>query len=135
MDQASRIVRRAVLTPANVNESTAADALICGDEAIVYADRAYDSRQRRQHLADLGIRDGIARKRDRWHALGRWAVRRNAVIARRRAPIESLFALLKNVYRFARAPYRGLVRNAAGLHLTLAAMNLRRWARATPAPA
>jgi IS5 family transposase len=135
MDQASRIVRRATLTPANVNESAAADALICGDEAIVYADRAYDSRQRRQHLERLGIRDGIARKRNRWHALGRWAVRRNAVIAHRRAPIEPLFALLKKVHRFARARYRGLARNAAGLHLALAAMNLKRWATASPAAA
>ena len=135
MDQTSRIVRRAVLTPANVNESVPADDLICGDEATVYADKAYDSRRRRQHLERLGIRDGIARKRNRWHALGRWAVRRNAIIARRRAPIEPMFALLKNVHRFARARYRGLARNAAGLHLTLLAMNLKRWATASPAPA
>ena len=39
MDQGSRIIRRAMLTPANVNESVPADALICGDEKVVYADR------------------------------------------------------------------------------------------------
>ena len=128
MDADSRIVRRLAFTPANINESVAADALICGDEAIVYADKAYDSNARRRRLQDLGIRDGIARRRNRWHPMSRWMTRRNEVIAHRRAPIESLFALLKNVYGFARARYRGLKRNAAALLLAVTAMNLKRWA-------
>jgi IS5 family transposase len=132
MDQASRIVRRAVLTPANVNESTPADALICGDEATVYADKAYDQNARRVRLKDLGIRDGIMRRANRWHPMRRWMTRRNEIISERRAPIEPLFALLKRVYRFARARYRGLIRNAAALHLALTAMNLKRWITASP---
>jgi IS5 family transposase len=36
-------------------------------------------------------------------------------------------AFLKNTHRFARARYRGLVRNAATLHLIATAMNLKRW--------
>ena len=51
MDQDSRIIRRIAFTPANVNESTAADALICSDEASVYADKAYDSKARRAYLS------------------------------------------------------------------------------------
>ena len=43
MDEGSGLVRRAVLTPANVNESVVADALPLGDEAAVYADKGYDS--------------------------------------------------------------------------------------------
>jgi IS5 family transposase len=130
MDEGSRIVRRAVFTPGNVNESVPADALICGDEETVYADKAYDSKARRARLKALGIRDGIARRRNRWHALSRWATRRNEIISHRRAPIEPLFALLKNVYGFARARYRGLLRNAAAFFLAITAMNLRRWATA-----
>lgn len=132
MDQGSRIIRRIAFTPANINESMAADALICGDEAIVYADKAYDSNARRTRLKAMGIRDGIMRRNNRWHSLGTWAVRRNAVISHRRAPIEPLFALLKRFYGFARARYRGLLRNAAALHLAATAINLRRWAMATP---
>jgi IS5 family transposase len=129
MDQDSRIIRRIAFTPANVNESTAADALICSDEASVYADKAYDSKARRAYLRSMGIRDGIMRRANRWHSLGTWAARRNAVISHRRAPIEPLFALIKRVYRFARARYRGLTRNAAAFHLAATAINLQRWAR------
>ena len=55
-------------------------------------------------------------------------VRRNAVITRRRAVVEPLFALIKNVYGFARARYRGCRRNAVALQLALTAINLKRWA-------
>jgi len=49
------------------------------------------------------------------------------LISRTRAPIEPLFALLKNIHRFARARYRGLARNGAAFYLAITAMNLRRW--------
>jgi IS5 family transposase len=133
MDQGSRIVRRAIFTAANVNDTVPADTLICGDEDTVYADKAYDSKARRTRLKALGIRDGIARRGNRWHEVGRWAVRRNELIARWRAPVEPLFALLKRTYRFARARHRGLVRNAAAFYLALAAMNLKRWTILHPA--
>ena len=132
MDQGSRIIRRVVFTPANVNDTVPADALICGDEAIVYADKAYDSKARRARLKAMGIRDGIMRKHNRWHDLNPWAMRRNAVISHRRAPVEPLFALLKRVYGLTRARYRGLARNATAFQLAATAINLQRWARMTP---
>jgi len=46
MDMTSRIIRRLIFTPANVNDSQPANRLICGDEQIVYADKAYDSHAR-----------------------------------------------------------------------------------------
>lgn len=128
LDMESRIVRALALTPANINETSCADALICGDERTVYADKAYDSKARRAALKARGIRNGIMR---RWHwswpAPSRWEERRNKLLVKRRAPVEPLFALLKNVYRFARARYRGLLRNGAALHLAATAMNLKRW--------
>jgi IS5 family transposase len=128
LDMESRIVRRLALTPANVNETRCADALICGDERAVYADKAYDSKARRGALKAAGIRNGIMRRWHwKWPAPSRWMERRNKLLVKRRAPIEPLFALLKNVYRFARARYRGLLRNSAALHLAAAAMNLKRW--------
>ena len=108
-----------------------ADALICGDETIVYADKAYDSQARRARLKAMGIRDGIMRRNGRWHHLGSWSVRRNAVLRHHRAPVEPLFALLKRVYGFTRARYRGLTRNATAFHLAATAINLQRWARMT----
>jgi IS5 family transposase len=133
MDQGSRIVRRAQFTAGNINESVPADRLICGDEQTVYADKAYDSNARRAHLKALGIRDGIARRGNRWHRMGRWLARRNELISHARAPIEPLFALLKNAHGFARARYRGLARNAGAFYLAVLAMNLRRWSLLHPA--
>jgi IS5 family transposase len=128
LDMESRILRRLALTPANVNETSCADALICGDERAVYADKAYDSKARRAALKACGIRNGIMR---RWHwswpAPGRWEQRRNKLLVKRRAPVEPLFGLLKNGYRFARARYRGLSRNSTALHLAATAINLKRW--------
>jgi IS5 family transposase len=135
LDMESRIVRRLVLTPANVNETSCADGLICGDERTVYADKAYDSKARSAALKARGIRNGIMR---RWHwswrSPSRWELRRNHLLVKRRAPVEPLFALLKSVYRFTRARYRGLARNDAALHLAATAINLKRWTLlATPA--
>jgi IS5 family transposase len=128
LDMESRIVRRATLTPANINETSCADGLICGDEHAVYADKAYDSKARSAALKARGIRNRIMRRWHwRWSPPSRWEQKRNALLVRRRAPIEPLFALLKKVYRFSRACYRGLLRNATALQLAVTAMNLKRW--------
>jgi IS5 family transposase len=134
MDKTSRIIRRLAFTPANVNESTVADRLVCGDEKIVYADKAYDSRARRQHLKDRAIKNGIMRRGHPNRALTQAEVRRNARIAKHRAPIEPLFSLFKHVYGFARARYRGLARNATAVTLAAIAINLKRWAAMAPQP-
>ena len=133
MDQGSRIVRRAIFTPGNVNETVPADQLICGDEDRVYADKAYDSYARRERLRALGIRNGIAHRGHWRRPTGPWAARRNELISHTRAPIEPLFALLKNVHRLARARYRGLVRNAGAFYLAITAINLKRWSMLHPA--
>ena len=128
MDLGSRVIRRVTFTAANVNDSVPADQLICGDEATVWADKAYDSHARRALLGSLGIRDGIARRSNRWHEPNRWFLRRNVVISHYRAPIEPMFSLLKNVHGLARARYRGVLRNATALLLAVTIINLKRWA-------
>ena len=50
------------LTPANVNDTVAADELVCGDERAVYADKAYAKRARRQWLKSLRIKPRIMHK-------------------------------------------------------------------------
>ena len=55
VDADSELVRRAVLTPANVNETEVADALIVGDETAVYGDAAYGTQARHARLRARGI--------------------------------------------------------------------------------
>ncbi|MGH9810698.1 MAG: IS5 family transposase, partial [Terriglobia bacterium] len=87
MDKTSRIIRRVLLTPANVNESGPADRLICGDEQIVYADKAYDSHARRQLLRAKGIANGIMRRGHPKRPLTRAELRHNKRISKLRGAI------------------------------------------------
>ena len=47
VDEGSGLVRRVSLTSAKVWDSEEADAPICGDEGVVYADNAYEHKGRR----------------------------------------------------------------------------------------
>jgi transposase, IS5 family len=126
VDQGSGLVRRAILTPANVNESLIADRLVIGDEAAVYADKAYDSAERRAMLAARGIADGIMRRHHRNRRLSAEDVERNRRLVPIRAAVERVFGTLKRHYGWSRVRYRGLARNAAHLDLLCLALNLRR---------
>ena len=86
VDADTGLVRRAVLTPANVYESEVADALVSGDERAVYGDRAYESRRRRQWLRAQGINDRIMHRshKHQQRALPSWQ-QRNATPSSRRA--------------------------------------------------
>jgi IS5 family transposase len=133
MDQGSHLIRRVRLTPAKTYESEVADGLICGDERAVYADRAYEHKERRRHLKALGIKDRIMhRSHKNQPALPHWQQRRNALIAPIRAAVEHLFGLMKRSYGYRRVRYFSLERNALQLELLCIAINLRRLAALTP---
>ncbi len=59
MDAGSGLIRGVEFTPANVADTEAADALIMGDEEAVHADKAYESKERREHLRSQGVKDRI----------------------------------------------------------------------------
>jgi IS5 family transposase len=126
VDQGSGLVRRAVLTPANVNDTEMADGLICGDERAVYADRAYDSHARSAWLKAAGIKNRIMRRGNKHHALCARQKLRNRLISPVRAQVETVFALWKRSYGYRKVRYYGLVRNATQLTLMALASNLRR---------
>lgn len=127
MDQGSQLIRRAILTPAKVYESEVADQLIMGDERAVYADRAYEQKERRLWLTALGIKDRIMHRRHKHLAeLPHWQQRRNALIAPIRASIEHIFGVMKRCYGYRRVRYFSLPRNALQLQLLCCAINLRR---------
>jgi IS5 family transposase len=127
VDQTSQLVREAILTGASCNDTTVADALIQGDEAAVYADKAYGTQARHAALRQRGIRDRIMQRANKHHPeLGPWAQRRNRLIGHIRGRVETLFATLKCHYGFRRARYLTLARNQVALLLACTAINLRR---------
>ena len=134
VDQGSGLIRTVLTTPANVNDTTPADALVRGDEGAVYADRAYAKRARSAALKARGIKPRIMHKS--WGGgptLTRWQMRHNRLIAPIRAGVETTFATLKQRMGLNRIRYRGLAKAGAQVVLAAIAFNLRRWARLAPA--
>src|SRR5581483_478333 len=126
-DAGSGLIRRIVLTPGHINESLVADALICGDEKAVYADKGYENKKRRAALKSRGIKDRIMhRSHKNQAALPHWQQRRNALIAPQRAPIEAIFGNFKRLYRRTRMRYCEFRRNLADLYSLATVYNLRR---------
>jgi IS5 family transposase len=127
MDQDSELIRTALMTPANVNETTVADQLIRFDEKAVYADKAYAKAERRQMLKAAGIKDFIMHKS--WGGgpkLSPWQRGQNRLIAPIRARVETVFAIFKKHMGYRRVRYIGLIKNQAQLLLLALAYNMRR---------
>jgi IS5 family transposase len=129
VDEGSGLIRAVLTTPANVNDTTPADDLIRGDEAVVWADAAYDTHARRARLKAEGKKPRIARRPNRHHPdLPARLKRYNRLIARRRAKVETTFATLKCRMRLTRIRYVGLIKASGQILLASIAFNMRRWA-------
>jgi IS5 family transposase len=126
VDQGTDLIRRAILTSADIGESLAANALVCGDEAAVLADKAYESLARRDALADVGITDRIMHRRHPRKRTPVWHKWMNVAITPLRGQIEKIFGTMKRRYLYRRVRYRRLERNRCQLWLLCTAMNLRR---------
>jgi IS5 family transposase len=129
VDEGSGLIRAVRTTPANVNDTTPADELIRGDEAVAWADAAYDTHARQARLKAEGKKPRIARRPNRHHPeLPARLKRYNRLIARRRAKVETTFATLKRRMRLTCIRYVGLVKASAQVLLAAIAFNMRRWA-------
>lgn len=127
VDEGSGLIRDAQLTPAKTYESEVADDLVQGDEAAVYADKAYEQKARRQRLKASGIKDRIMHRANKHQpVLPHWQQVRNKLISPIRANVERLFGTMKRSYGYRRVRYRGLEKNQSHLHLLCIAINLRR---------
>jgi transposase, IS5 family len=127
IDEGSGLIRKAIFTTAHCQDSEVADGLISGDEKAVYADRAYENKRRRIALKDQGIKDRIMHRRHKYlPMLPPWMKKRNALISKRRAPVEAVFSALKRVYGKGRARCYSLIVNAADYFTFAAIYNLRR---------
>lgn len=126
VDEGSGLIRKAVMTSADVHDGVPADALIAGDEAAAYGDKAYESGDRRARLRAAGIIDGLMDKARNSHPLKPRQKAFNKAVAVIRASVERTFGLMKRSYGYRRGRYPGLERNGRHLHLLAAAINLRR---------
>ena len=127
VDEGSELIRGATMTSAKINDTEPADELVQGDEKAVYADKAYDTKARRQRLKAAGIKDRIMRRANKHQpVLPHWEQVRNKLIAPIRAAVERTFGVLKRSYGYRRVRYRGLAKNTSHLFVLCIALNLRR---------
>ena len=119
------MIRQLVTTSAQIHDSQACDALVQGDEAAVYADKAYDDAARRKRLKERGIQPRILYKAGRNRPLRPWQKSFNKVMAAIRAPVERSFAVMKGPFGFARCRYFGLARNDVHVQLFGCTFNLK----------
>lgn len=126
VDRKTNLVRRVIVTPANINDTTPADDLVMGDEKAVYADKAYDKRSRRQALKERGIFAGLMHRPNPGYPLNRKQTAFNKRMSKLRAPVEHVFGILKMHYRLRKSRYIGLTRTAVQITLACMAMNLKR---------
>ena len=130
-DEDGGIVRRVLVTPANVHDSRGFEPVLPARPGRVWADRAYDS-----HALHAAVRarrgvPRIARAVTARMAPGQVAARRawNRTVASVRCRVEKIFGTSKRSYGLDRARYLGLARVSLQAHLTFLAYNLTRAVR------
>lgn len=128
VDEGSGLIRAVETTPANVNDTVPADALIRGDEKAVLADAAYHTHAREAALKARGIKPRLMRRANKHHpALPPRLRYYNRLISRRRAAVETTFATLKRRMGLGCIRYRGLAKATGQVLIAAIAFNMRRW--------
>lgn len=125
-DEGSGLVRKALLTPGNIQEIDRATRLVCGDEGTVYADRGYDSARLHDHLERHGIKNGVMRRAGRNKPLSDEGLRRNHAISLIRRSVEKVFGTFKRHYQLGRMRYFTMARNRVRLLVIAMCYNLKR---------
>jgi len=116
VDQGTNIIRKKIFTTASPHDSQQREKLICGDEASVFADKAYDNDAVKRDLRKRGIYYGILDKGRRGRPLSKSQKKRNKKKSQIRNAVERPFAHFKNLYGYTRTKYLTLERN--DLHFT-----------------
>jgi IS5 family transposase len=128
VDEAGGIVRRVVVTPANVHDARGLEAVLPGRPGRVWADSAYDAQAIHDRVRARRGRPHIARRLHARMAPAKRAARKawNRTVASVRCRVEKIFGTAKRSYGLGRARYVGLERVSLQAHLTFLAYNLTR---------
>lgn len=132
VDEDSGLIRKADMTPASTHDSRVFEQLLSGDEGAVYADKAYDDKERTARLKAQGIMPGILKSARRNTPLTEWERTWNRYLSTLRSPVERVFGTLKRSYGFRKGRYVGLERTRNQALLLCMAFNLRKMTKLLP---
>ncbi|NOX38640.1 MAG: IS5 family transposase, partial [Calditrichaeota bacterium] len=133
VDEGSGIIRKGRFTSASVHDSQEFEKLLCGDEASVFADKAYADRSRKRQLRRQGVYCGILDKAYRNRPLSTRQKKRNHQKSRVRGVVERVFAHFKRHYGFSRVRYVTRARNEVQFKFLCMIYNVRRGLALMPA--
>ena len=127
-DEDGGLVRRVVVTPANVHDARGLAPVLPARPGRVWADSAYDSQASHDRVRARRGQPRIARRLRKGMAPAKAAARRawNRTVASVRCRVEKIFGTAKRSYGLGRARYVGLARVSLQVHLTFIAYNLTR---------
>jgi len=126
VDEGSGLIRKATMTKARVYDGYLLPDMLCGDETMAYADKAYDSKVNRNHLRENNTGDGILIKPHAKYKLTEEDRQKNRKLSRIRGGVERTFAILKRWYGYTKVKYRGLIRNKQQFLTLCIAYNLKK---------
>lgn len=116
MDKKTKLVRKTVVTPANVLDFKSAKDSMLGDEKELYADKGYEGARKILSRSHPNCKLNIMYKRQRAKKgfkhleLDVFRSFSNSQYSKVRSRVEHVFAAIKSVFKFSRLRYRGLER-------------------------
>lgn len=129
VDSRSGLVHSASVTPANVHDSRELANLLHGNETRLYGDSAYTGQKDVLKQVSPKAKDFTNKRAVRNKPLTDADKETNRRKSQVRARVEHPFRPLKNLFGFAKARYRGLMKNANRAFALLALINLQKWGR------
>ncbi|MBS0367288.1 MAG: IS5 family transposase [Proteobacteria bacterium] len=124
VDSKTKVIHTILASAANVSDALALPHLLHGKETRVWGDQAYRGQKVAMHKAAPRARD-FTNQRYRWGSRVDErikAINRNK--SRVRAKVEHTIGVIKRVFGFQKARYRGLAKNLHRLEVTAALANL-----------
>jgi IS5 family transposase len=127
-DAEHQLIRYALISAAHTQEAHVFEQVAPKDTAVIYADKAYDTKDNQAWLRQHGIRNGILKKGAHHIKLTKHDLENNRRKTKVRRHIERIFAQLKQWQNYRRVRYLGLAKNQLELTLKSVAYNLKRLA-------
>lgn len=129
VDSRHGLTHSASVTPANVHDSQELPNLLHGNETRLYGDSAYIGQKDVLKEVAPKAKDFTNKRASRNRPLTDADKETNRRKSQVRAKIEHPFRPLKSIFGFAKARYRGLVKNANRAFALLALINIDKWGR------
>jgi IS5 family transposase len=129
VDSASGLVHSASITAANMHDSQQLPNLLHGQETRLYGDSAYRNQKEMLKKIAPKAKDFTNKRAYRNRPLSDADKLTNRRKSSVRAKVEHVFRPLKTLWGFAKARYRGLIKNANRTFAMLALINVNKWGR------